>query len=93
LGEDIMDNYFKELRETPPLEMLDGLDDRVMDALAMRRREVGMTRNLMLLSAVLSLGGGALVGISTNHRDAQASPLSPLVSTTALAPSSLLDAR
>lgn len=93
LDEDIMDNYLRRLKGAPPAGLLDGLDDRVMNALALRRREAGLAQRFMVLSAVISLGGGALAGITTSEPAVAARPLSPFTPAMALAPSALLDAQ
>ena len=93
LDEDAMDNYLRQLRQTPPDRLLAGLDERVMGALVVRRKEAGMAQRFMVLAALISLGGGALAGVSTGEHASAARPLSPFAPATALAPSTLLDPR
>jgi hypothetical protein len=88
-----MDGYLRQLRGAPPSGLLDGLDDRVMNALALRRRETGIAKRFVVLSAIVSLGGGALAGGSMNEQAASARPLSPFAPAMALAPSALLDSQ
>lgn len=88
-----MDDYLSQLKWTPQTGLLDGLDDRVMNALALRRRESSMAQRFMVLSAFISLGGGALAGISMSEAAVAARPLSPFAPAMALAPSALLDPR
>lgn len=88
-----MDDHLRRLRRVPPAGLLEGLDDRVLGALAVRRREASMAQRFMVLSAFISLGGGALVGVSMGHTEAVASPLTPLAPAMTLAPSVILDAR
>jgi hypothetical protein len=70
---------------------LDALDDRVLGALAARRRESAAVGRLMALAAVVSLGGGVIAGSAFPEPAVAASPLSPFGPASALAPSTLLD--
>ena len=70
---------------------LDALDDRVLGALAARRRESAAVGRLMALAAVVSLGGGVIAGSAFPEPGVAASPLSPFGPASALAPSTLLD--
>lgn len=86
----------KELRIFNRIDLpaaLDALDDRIMGALAIRRREAVATRRLMALAAFVSLGGGMVVGSAVSQPAVAASPLSPFGPPSALAPSTLLDVR
>lgn len=92
MAEDMMDGILRQLRSVPLDGSLDGLDDRVMAALAVQRREARATQRATALAAVISLMVGGVAGISMTE-PAAARPLSPLAPVTALAPSSLLDMR
>lgn len=93
LDEVAMDNYLRQLRQTPPDRLLAGMDEKVMGALVLRRQEVSMAQRFMVLTAFISLGGGALAGVSTGEPAAASRSLSPFAPATALAPSALLDTR
>lgn len=88
-----MDDFLKQLRRAPPAGLLDSLDDSVMAVLSVRRREASGTHRLMALAALISLGWGAIAGVTTREPDIAARPLSPFAPSTVLAPSALLDAR
>lgn len=88
-----MDELLRHLRHTPPAVFLDGFDDRVMGALAERRRDATRVQRMTAVTAFLALGSGALAGSLIGAPASAASPLSPLVSMNAFAPSALLDAR
>src|SRR3546814_18025751 len=57
---------------------LDALDDRIMGALAIRRREAVAIRRLMTLAAFVSLGGGLVAGSAVPQPAVAASPFAPL---------------
>lgn len=88
-----MDDYLRQLRRVPSAGLLEGLDDRVMNALAVRRRETSMAKHFMVLSAFISLVGGALAGVSLSETKIAERSLSPFAPAMALAPSALLDSR
>ncbi len=88
-----MDDFLKQLRHPPPVGLLDGVDDNVLAMLSDRRRETGASYRLMALAAVVSLGWGAFAGVTTRAPIVAARALSPFAPSTALAPSTLLDAR
>lgn len=88
-----MDNLLMQMKRSPQAGMLDGLDDRVMTALAMRQRETRESRKFIALAAVVSLGGGAFAGIAMGEPAVAVQPLSPFAPAAMLSPSSLLDAR
>lgn len=71
----------------------DALDDRIMGAVAVRRREAAAMRRLMALAAFVSLGGGMVAGSAISQPAEAASPLTPFGPASALAPSTLLDAQ
>lgn len=87
-----MEDFLKQLRSPSPPGLLEGVDDRVMTSLAVRHRETVGTQRFMALAAMVSLGGGAFVGMAMSEPVA-ARPLSPFAPVTALAPSVLLDPR
>ncbi|MGQ3008832.1 MAG: hypothetical protein ACT6Q7_21910 [Blastomonas fulva] len=72
---------------------LDALDDRIMGALAIRRREAVAMRRLMALAAFVSLGGGIVAGSAVPQSAVAASPFAPFGPPSTLAPSTLLDVR
>ena len=88
-----MDEELRILNRIDLPTALDALDDRIMDALAIRRREAVATRRLMALAAFVSLGGGMVVGSAVSQPAVAASPLTPFGPSSALAPSTLLDAQ
>ncbi len=88
-----MDDELQILNMAEMPALLDGLDDRVLHALAGRQRESSATRRIMALAAFVSLGGGFLAGSAFIPPAVAASPLSPFIPATPLAPSSLLDSR
>ena len=70
---------------------LDALDDRIIGALAARRRESAAIGRLMALAAFVSLGGGVVAGSAFPEPAVAASPMNPFGPARALAPSTLLD--
>lgn len=67
----------KELRILNRIDLpaaLDALDDRIMGALAIRRREAVAMRRLMALAAFVSLGGGVFAGSAISQPAVAASP-------------------
>jgi len=86
----------KELRILNRIDLpaaLDALDDRIMGALAIRRREAVAMRRLMALAAFVSLGGGVFAGSAISQPAVAASPLTPFGPPSAVVPSTLLDAQ
>lgn len=84
----------EELRILNKIELpaaLETLDDRIIGALAARRRESAATGRLMALAAIVSLGGGVIAGSAFPEPAVAASPISPFGPASALAPSTLLD--
>ena len=84
----------KELRILNRIDLpaaLDALDDRIMGALAIRRREAVAMRRLMALAAFVSLGGGVFAGSAISQPAVAVSPLTPFGPPSALVPSTLLD--
>ena len=88
-----MDDELRILDRIDLPAALDALDDRIMGALAIRRHEAVATRRLMALAAFVSLGGGMVVGSAVSQPAVAASPLTPFGPSSALAPSTLLDAQ
>lgn len=88
-----MDDELRILSRVDLPAALDALDDRVIRALGVRRREAAVLRRAMTLAAFLSLGGGVVAGSMVSRPAVAASALSPLAPASALAPSMLLDAR
>lgn len=88
-----MDDVFEALRHAPHPALPDDLDDRVMTALSARQCEATASQRFMALAAMVSLGGGALVGVVMGEPASAARPLSPFAPATVLAPSTLLDPR
>jgi hypothetical protein len=86
-----MDEELRILNRIDVPAALDALDDRIMAALAVRRREGVATRRLMALAAFVSLGGGIVAGSAISQPAVAASPLTPFGPPSALAPSTLLD--
>src|SRR3546814_19846911 len=66
---------------------LDALDDRIMGALAIRRREAVAMRRLMALADFVSLGGGIVAGRAVPPPEGAASPFAPYGPPSTLAPS------
>jgi hypothetical protein len=86
----------EELRILDRFELpasLDSLDDRIIGALAARRRESAAIGRLMALAAFVSLGGGVVAGSAFPGPAVAASPISPFGPASALAPSTLLDSQ
>ncbi|APZ98702.1 hypothetical protein BWQ93_09490 [Sphingopyxis sp. QXT-31] len=88
-----MDDAFRKLNAAALPRALDALDDRVLAGLAARKAEMAATRRLMVVAALFSLGGGVVAGSAFAPHAVAASPLTPLISASPLAPSTLLDAR
>lgn len=86
-----MDDEFRKLNATALPSTLDALDDRVFAALAVRKAETAATRRLMAVAALFSLGGGMVAGSVFVPDAIAASPLTPLIPASPLAPSTLLD--
>lgn len=93
MDEHMADNYLNRLRRAPPLGLLDDLDDRVMAALVLRKREANGAQWMMALAAFISLGSGAYAGISMTQNAGVERALSPFAPVNALAPSTLLETR
>lgn len=89
----MLDDLFTQFRRAPPMGLLDGMDDRVMAALAERKRDMTQGKRMTAFAAVMSLGGGAFAGAAMGEPMTAARPLSPFAPINALAPSVLLDAR
>lgn len=84
----------EELRILNKIELpaaLETLDDRIIGALAARRRDSAATGRLMALAAIVSLGGGVIAGSAFSEPAVAASPISPFGPASTLAPSTLLD--
>jgi hypothetical protein len=88
-----MDDELRILNAADMPPTLDALDARVLSALAARRREAVAMRRTMLVAALVSLGGGVAAGSAFVPDAVAASPLTPLVPDSPLAPSTLLDGR
>lgn len=88
-----MEDEFRKLNAAAIPPALDALDDRVLTALARRKSEAAATRRLMAVAAFFSLGGGMLAGSLFVPAAVAASPLTPLIPASPLAPSTLLDGR
>ncbi|WP_428631758.1 hypothetical protein [Sphingopyxis sp.] len=86
-----MDDALRILDRIDLPAALGALDDHIMGALAIRRREAVAMRRLMALAAFVSLGGGLLAGSAISRPAVAASPLTPFGPPSALAPSTLLD--
>ena len=86
-----MDEELRILKRVDLPAALDALDDRVMGALRIRRREAVAMRRLMALAAFVSLGGGVFAGSAISQPAVAASPLTPFGPPSALVPSTLLD--
>ncbi len=86
-----MDEELRILNRVDLPPALDALDDRILGALAARRRESAAIGRLMALAAVVSLGGGVIAGSAFPEPAVAASPISPFGPASALAPSTLLD--
>lgn len=89
----MLDDLFTQFRRAPPMGLLDEMDDRVMAALAERKRDMTQGKRMTAFAAVMSLGGGAFAGAAMGEPMTAARPLSPFAPINALAPSVLLDAR
>lgn len=88
-----MDEQLQILGKVESPKALDDLDDRIMHALAGRRRDVFVMKRMMAAAAFLSLAGGILAGGGLSRSAEAASPLSPFMPANALAPSTLLASR
>ncbi len=88
-----MDDELRILNAAAMPTALDALDERVLSALAARRRETVSLRRTMLVAALVSLGGGVAAGSAFVPDAVAASPLMPLIPDSPLAPSTLLGAR
>ena len=86
-----MDEELRILNRVDLPPALDALDDRILGALAARRRESAAIGRLMALAAVVSFGGGVIAGSAFPEPAVAASPISPFGPASALAPSTLLD--
>ncbi|WP_439569618.1 hypothetical protein [Sphingopyxis sp.] len=85
-----MDEELRILNRIDLPAALDALDDRIIGALAVRRRESAAIGRLMALAAFVSLGGGVVAGSAFPEPAVAASPISPFGPASALAPSTLL---
>ena len=72
---------------------LEALDDRILDAVAERRRESAATRKMMIFAAFISLGCGVVAGGAMPAPAVAAAPLSPLVPNSPLTQVGLAEAR
>ncbi|MBB5707794.1 hypothetical protein [Sphingopyxis panaciterrulae] len=88
-----MDDELRILSRVDIPTALSALDDRIIHALGVRRREAAAMRRVMALSAFISLGGGFIAGSAVSQPAVAAGPLSPLGAASVLAPSTLLDAQ
>ncbi|UKK84840.1 hypothetical protein L7H23_01675 [Sphingopyxis sp. BSN-002] len=88
-----MDVELRKLNAAALPSALDALDDRVLVALSVRKAEAAATRRLMAVAALFSLGGGMVAGSVFVPSAVAASPLTPLIPASPLAPSAILDAR
>jgi hypothetical protein len=88
-----MDDELRILNAADMPADLDALDARVLNALRLRRREAVAMRRTMAFAALVSLGGGVIAGSAFVPAAVAASPLTPLVPASPLAPSTLLDSR
>jgi hypothetical protein len=88
-----MDEELRILSRIDLPAALDALDDRVIRALGVRRREAAAMRRVIAVAAFLSLGGGIVAGGVISRPAVAASPLNPLAPASVLAPSTLLDPR
>ena len=77
-----MDEEFRKLNAAALPASLDALDDRVLAGLAARKAETAATRRLMMVAGSVFVPNAVA-----------ASPLTPLIPASPLAPSTLLDAR
>src|SRR3546814_12270321 len=80
-----MDEELRILNRIDLPAALAALDDRILGALAIRRREAVATRRLMALAAFVSLGGGIFAGSGISQPAVAASPLTPFGPPRALA--------
>lgn len=88
-----MDEALRKLNAATLPSGLDALDDRVLLALSVRKAETAATRRVMAVAALFSLGGGMVAGSVFVPSAVAASPLTPLIPASPLAPSAILDAR
>jgi hypothetical protein len=88
-----MDTELRKLNASALPSALDALDDRVLVALSARKAEAAATRRLMVVAALFSLSGGMVAGSMFVPSAVAASPLTPLIPASPLAPSAILDAR
>src|SRR3546814_20411446 len=88
-----MDEELRILNRIDLPAALDALDDRIMGALAIRRREAVAMRRLMALAAFVSLGGGLVAGSAVPPPAVAARPFEPFGPPGTLALSTLLAVR
>lgn len=88
-----MDDELRILNAADMPADLDALDARVLNALAARRRDGIAMRRTIALAALVSLGGGIVAGSTFVPAAVAASPITPLVPASPLAPYMLLDPR
>lgn len=81
-----MDDELRILNTAAIPAALEALDDRVLDALAARRREAAALKRTIALAAFISLGGGVIAGSAFAPAAIAASPLTPLVPASPLDP-------
>mgnify|MGYP003577774512 CR=1 FL=1 len=84
-GATVMDDEFRKLHAAAMPSALVALDDRVLAALAVRKREAAATRRLMAVAALVSLGGGMIGGSIFVPTAVEANPLTPLIPASPLA--------
>lgn len=92
---EFMDEQLKSLQMPEASQMPDrlaGLDDRILDAMAVRRRESEAMKRMMVLAAFISLGGGIFAGAALPGPAVAASP-TPLVPANPLTQVMMAEAR
>lgn len=88
-----IDNLLTKLGSAQVPAELSAIDDAVFAGVAKRRREMALAPRLMGIAATLALGVGIIGGSLSGPAPASAQEISPFTSSSALAPSTLLDIR
>lgn len=87
-----MDDMLKRLGQAAPPAALGRIDDAIMAAWIAEQRERAAQSRILPVAALVALGLG-FAGESLSSAPAQASPMLTPFASSALAPSSLLDAQ
>ena len=88
-----IDNLLAKIGSAPVPVELSAIDDAVFAGVAKRQRETVLAPRLMGIAATLALGVGIVGGTLSGPAPALAQEISPFTSSSALAPSTLLEIR